>query len=297
MATTINNSTAGILTTPDATGALTLQTGGVDAITIDTSQNVTISPAGASTVAISPAGALTINPTAASTINNASIGVTTAAAGRFTTLTATTSATLSPSGTVIINPTTASTIDNASIGVTTPLAGSFTSLTATSVGTAGVLAKTGGQTANITVTNTVTYTTGGNTLASQTATTGATWRVRAFGQYAAVTSATARNAQVRPYWGTVALPAITPAVLTSAANTTQWQCEFTLTASSTTAMWTAGSLLSRVTSATAFAVDNATPASTTVTAGAQTLDLRFSMSNATPADSWIVQSVIFERLV
>ena len=48
---------------------------------------VNISPTGTGTVAISPAGALTINPTAASTINNTSIGVTTAAAGRFSSIT------------------------------------------------------------------------------------------------------------------------------------------------------------------------------------------------------------------
>ena len=46
---------------------------------------VAISPSGTGTVAISPVGALTVNPTAASAINNTSIGVTTAAAGRFTT--------------------------------------------------------------------------------------------------------------------------------------------------------------------------------------------------------------------
>jgi hypothetical protein len=42
MATTINNSTTGILTTPDATGSLTIQTGGTDAIRVDASQNVII---------------------------------------------------------------------------------------------------------------------------------------------------------------------------------------------------------------------------------------------------------------
>jgi hypothetical protein len=49
-------------------------------------QTITLSPTGTGTVAISPTGALTINPVAASTINNTSIGATTAASGRFTTL-------------------------------------------------------------------------------------------------------------------------------------------------------------------------------------------------------------------
>jgi hypothetical protein len=48
------------------------------------------SPTGTGTVAISPAGALTVNPTTASTINNTSIGATTALTGRFTSVTATT---------------------------------------------------------------------------------------------------------------------------------------------------------------------------------------------------------------
>jgi hypothetical protein len=105
--------------------------------------SVALSPANLNVV-ISPTGTgvVTINPAAASTINNTSIGVTTAAAGRFTTLTSTGAATLSPAsanvvlsptgtGVVTINPATAGTIDNASIGVTTAAAGRFTTLTAT----------------------------------------------------------------------------------------------------------------------------------------------------------------------
>ena len=40
MATTINNTTTGILTTPDATGVLAIQTAGTTAVTVDASQNV-----------------------------------------------------------------------------------------------------------------------------------------------------------------------------------------------------------------------------------------------------------------
>ena len=46
--------------------------------------NIAISPTGTGTVAISPAGALTINPTASSTINNTTIGITTSASAKFT---------------------------------------------------------------------------------------------------------------------------------------------------------------------------------------------------------------------
>jgi hypothetical protein len=88
-ASTINNTSVGVttaaagrFTTLTATGAVTLSPASVA---------VAISPTGTGTVAISPAGALTISPTAASTINNCSVGVTTAAAGVFTTLQGTTS--------------------------------------------------------------------------------------------------------------------------------------------------------------------------------------------------------------
>jgi hypothetical protein len=33
-----------------------------------------------------------------------------------------------------------------------------------------------------------------------------------------------------------------------------------------------------------------------VPAGGQTLDLRFSMSNATPADQWIIDQITIQRL-
>jgi hypothetical protein len=72
---------AGKFTTLTATDAVTLS---------PASHNIAISPTGTGTVTISPAGALTINPTAASTINNTSIGVTTPAAGKFTTITSAT---------------------------------------------------------------------------------------------------------------------------------------------------------------------------------------------------------------
>ena len=89
-----------------------------------TNKNVTI---GAST----GSGTTTINSGTTGSIDNITVGATTASTGRFTTLTATTSATLTPSGTVTINPTTAGTIDNMSIGATTATTGKFTTLQAT----------------------------------------------------------------------------------------------------------------------------------------------------------------------
>jgi len=67
------------------TTQLSLGAGGGDNITLSVATNIT--PANAA-VAISPTGTgtVTINPATASTINNTSIGVTTPAAGKFTTL-------------------------------------------------------------------------------------------------------------------------------------------------------------------------------------------------------------------
>ena len=49
--------------------------------------------------------AFNLTPTSTGTLNNVSVGVTTAAAGRFTTLTTTSTVTLSPTGNVTISPT------------------------------------------------------------------------------------------------------------------------------------------------------------------------------------------------
>ena len=146
-------------TSPSYTGTLTANGSLVanSTVTLDPANAaVDISPTGTGTVTISPAGALTINPTAASTINNTSIGVTTAAAGRFTTITSTSTVTLSPAsanvaisptgtgtvaispaGALTINPTAASTLDNTAVGATTAATGRFTGVTVTA-GTASV---------------------------------------------------------------------------------------------------------------------------------------------------------------
>jgi hypothetical protein len=118
------------------------------------SANVAISPTGTGTVTISPAGTLTINPTTAGNIDNTAIGVTTTAAGNFSTIGATTrgsglfttlganntvtfspanaNVTLSPSGTgsVTISPGTVGAIDNMAIGGSTRRSGAFTTLAA-----------------------------------------------------------------------------------------------------------------------------------------------------------------------
>ena len=162
--------------------------------------------------------------------------------------------------------------------------------------TAPPLGFAGGFTVSTTINDTNTPTTGGATLTSQVAAATAVWRVRAMGQFVAASSLTARNGQVAPFWGSTQLPQIAIAVLASTAQTTSWQCEFIITGSSTTAVWTTGYFTGELASATLLQTVLATPASTTVSAGAQTLDLRFSMSTAVATDQWIVQNVTLERL-
>ena len=259
--------------------------------------NTAISPTGTGTVTIAPAGATTLGTAGVATTMNGNISATTSNQTITLSPTGTGTVAISPVGALTINPTAASTINNASIGVTTPLAGSFTSLTATSVGTAGVLAKTGGKTAVTAISATTTLTTGGTTLASQVMASGSVWRVTAYGTFAAVSSATTRTFTMACFWGATQLTAITTgSVLTGAAQTTPWKVEFEITGSSATAAWVTGFLSAQVTSATIPLNYAATAASTTGLTTTSTLDIRFA--NGTSAlDAINVQQVIIERIV
>jgi hypothetical protein len=187
-------------------------------------------------------------------------------------------------------------INNFNIGGTTAGTGRFTTLTFTGVAAGNIGdASTGKSTAATNIAATTTPTTGGVTMASQTAATTGTWKVTAYGNFVAASSATTRNAVITPYWGTTALPAISVAVLVSTAKTTNWSCEFELVSTSATAVWTTGFLTESIVAA-GLNIDQNTPASTTVTTGAQTLDLRFSMSTVVAGDAWNVTQVVFQRI-
>jgi hypothetical protein len=155
-----------------------------------------------------------------------------------------------------------------------------------------------GLTSTTTINATTTYTTGGITLPSQVAASGAVWRIRAYGNYTSASSATARNSQIACFWGSTQLTALTVAVGTSLSQTSGWMVEFELSATSTTAIWTTGQSTNRMGSATTnnSNITTVTAASTVVTAGAQTLDLRFSMSSVAMADQWQISQVTMERL-
>ncbi len=166
-------------------------------------------------------------------------------------------------------------------------------------GSGGGLGFSGALTSVTTINATTTDTTGGVTLTNQTAANGSTWKVRAQGQYVNNNSATARNAQISVYWGTTQLtPTISSAVKTTNGSTWDFDVEFILNGTSTTAIWAVGQFHGLASSANIVTIimdATATPASTTVTSGAQTIDLRFSMSNSGPTDAWKINSVTIER--
>jgi hypothetical protein len=98
----------------------------------------------------------------------------------------------------------------------------------------------GSLSASTTINDTTTYTTGGVTFAAPPISNGAVYLVTAFGSFTAVSSATARNAEIACFWGATQLTAITVAVTASTAQTTNFRAEFILVGTSSTAIWTSG---------------------------------------------------------
>ena len=119
--------------------------------------NVTLSPTG--TVTLSPTGTVTMAPSITGNINNINIGATTAATGRFSTLSVTDSAGINPTGAVTISPGGAVTISPTG---------------ATTLGTAGVATNLVGHVSATTANQTIAFSpTGTGTITVNPATTGA----------------------------------------------------------------------------------------------------------------------------
>jgi hypothetical protein len=156
----------------------------------------------------------------------------------------------------------------------------------------------GAKTANTTINDTVTYTTGGVTYAAPALAAGQVYRVKAWGTFTTVSSGTGRNMRVACFWGSTQLPEISVNVASSQAVTDPFQVEFILVGSSTTAIWTVGQMIEDLQSVNfgSLFLDASITGSTTVTSGAQTLDIRFSMSVAVATDFWTISQVIMERL-
>ena len=184
------------------------------------------------------------------------------------------------------------------IGGTAAAAGTFTTLSATSNAVGSVTAASGGKTSVTAVTGSLTLATGGVTLASQVMAANSSWRITAYGTYAAASSANARTLTMSCYWGATALTSVTTGnVLASTAQTTPWKVELEITGSSATAAWCTGFLSAQVTSATIPLNYVATAASVTGLTTTSTLDFRVGQTGtATSTDTINVHSVILERI-
>ena len=114
------------------------------AVSLAGTGNITVNPTG--TVTLSPTGTVTMAPSVTGNINNINIGATTAATGRFSTLSVTAGAIISPNGNVTVSP---------YGSVTVSPTGSVT------VGTAGVATNLIGQITATTSNQTITFSPGG----------------------------------------------------------------------------------------------------------------------------------------
>lgn len=166
--------------------------------------------------------------------------------------------------------------------------------------TKGLLAINSGLLVQTTINDTVTPTTGGITLTNQVAAAGSVWRVKAFVNFVAVSSATARNAVADVFWGATNISAgvLNPAVLVSTAQTTHGFVEFYLIGKTATTVYCTGQFWNRVGSATQLIINSVNPVVTaTVSSGPQTIDVRFSMSVAVATDQWTVDQITIERII
>jgi hypothetical protein len=157
----------------------------------------------------------------------------------------------------------------------------------------GLLAFASGKLATLTINATTVYTTGGITLPGQIAAPGSIWRLRAYGVFTPVSSATARNWQIAPFWGTTQLTASFAVVPASSATVFSFLFDCLLIGTSSTAITTSAVCIPGVVASPS---GGAAPTSTVVAAGPQTIDLRFSMSVAVATDSWGIYAVTIERV-
>lgn len=100
--------------------------GTLDELTVDGDVNVS-----GGDVTITPSGVLTITSGTTGSIDNVSIGLTTPAAAKFTTVTVVDSILVDGQTVLTANPTSTRTLDNYNIGSINPKAGTFTTLSAT----------------------------------------------------------------------------------------------------------------------------------------------------------------------
>ena len=142
--------------------------------------------------------------------------------------------------------------------------------------------------------STVTFTSGNRTLPAQSLATGTIFRIIYYITLTPISSATARNLQIAPYWGATQLGINTVAVLASSAVVVRHRGEVIITANNSgslevthSTIGLSGGVLSLILPVTgAFAVGGAN----------QAVDLRFAFSVVVAGDSVSADQVIIERL-
>jgi hypothetical protein len=148
---------------------------------------------------------------------------------------------------------------------------------------------------DLTIAATTTYTTAGVSMGASAAGSQA-WRIRVYGSLVAVNSPTARTARIALFWGTTQLTAFSDSIIGSVGQTTTWEAEFEIIGRNTTLLTVTGKVLHGWNTGSSQTLSIVAAANTTVTAGLQQLDLRFSMSVVVAGDIWHVNQVTMEQL-
>lgn len=180
------------------------------------------------------------------------------------------------------------------IGGSTPAAGTFTTLKATSIDDTSVLASSTGRTSALTIAASTTPTTGGVTLANQVANADDVWVIKVIGTFTAVSSATVRTASIAVFWGSTQIAVVSPTVQASTAKTTSFMIDTIITGVSSTSVYATLNALQGINTSTG--LPSSSTGATTVTAGAQTIDVRFSVSTTVVGESWSVQNIVITRV-
>ena len=137
----------------------------------------------------------------------------------------------------------------------------------------------------------------GITLASQTAAAATSWRIKAFGTYAAINSRYTRQFIIVIYWGDIVLTTFSTDVLINTAQTTTWVAEFNIIGLDQNNVYITGYLINQLASATLQTINILELTSSYVSNEAATIDFCVGQASASINDIITVQSVFIERIL
>lgn len=153
-----------------------------------------------------------------------------------------------------------------------------------------------GPSSSVTINDTVTYTSSGVTLASQTLAAGAYWTITVLG-VTNVVSGAARSFKFGVYWGGTGANLGSLAVVASTAYAGNFRIDCFIYGASTTSAFTGIKILNNITSGAGYNLIQVAPTTATgLPSGAQTLDFQFGMTSAVAGDYWRIDSIVFQRV-